>query len=212
MSWTITTLTTAIEEYCENDETSFVANIPNFIKQAEDRILNTVMLPAFRKACEGNLTTGNRFLSLPDDYMAPYSVQINNGASTIFLLLKDVPWMREVYPDKTATGSPKYYATFSDESFIVGPTPDSDYVVELHYFHRPQSIVDGTTSWLGTNAESVLLYGCLVEAYTYMKGDSDLIQLYDTRYKEALMELKDLGEGHTQTDNYRGKALRAARQ
>lgn len=211
MSWTYATLSTAIQEYTENDETSFVTHIPDFVKQAEDRILNTVMLPAFRKSCEGNLTTGNRFLSLPTDYMAPYSVQIDNSGS-VFLLLKDVPWMREVYPDKTATGTPKYYATFSDESFIVGPTPDADYVVELHYFYRPESIVTASTSWLGTNAESVLLYGCLIEAYTYMKGEADLIQLYDGRYKEALMELKDLGEGHTQTDNYRGKTLRMPRQ
>lgn len=212
MSWTYATLSTAVQEYCENDETSFVANMPSFVQQAEDRILNSVMLPAFRKSCEGNLTLGNRFLGLPTDYMAPYSVQLTNNGLTEFLLLKDVPWIREVYPDKTATGTPKFYATFSDESFIVGPTPDANYVVELHYFHRPESIVTATTSWLGTNAESALLYGCLVEAYTYMKGDADLIQLYDARYKEALAELKDLGEGHTQTDNYRGKALRMPRQ
>lgn len=211
MAWTYATLNQAIQDYCEEDETSFVGHIPDFVKQAEDRILNSSQLPAFRKSCEGNLTADNRFLSLPSDYLAPYSVAIDNSG-TEFLILKDVPWIREVYPDKTATGTPKYYATFSDESLLVGPTPDSSFVVELHYFHRPESIVTASTSWLGTNAESCLLYGCLIEAYTYMKGDADLIQLYDTRYKEALAELKDLAEGHTQSDNYRGSELRSQRR
>lgn len=211
MSWTYATLTTAIQDYCEEDETSFVAHIPDFVKQTEDRILNSCQLPAFRKSCAGNMTLGNRFLALPSDYLSPYSVAIENSGSE-FLILKDVPWIREVYPDKTATSTPKYYATFSDTSFLVGPTPDANFVVEIHYFYRPESIVTASTSWLGTNAESCLLYGCLVEAYTYMKGEQDLIQTYEARYREALDELKDLGEGFSQSDNYRGRELRANRR
>ena len=211
MSWTYATLSQAIQDYCENDETSFVAHIPNFVTQAEDGILNSVQLPAFRKSVEGNMTTGNRFLSLPTDYLAPYSVAIENSGSE-FLIMKDVPWIREVYPDKTATSVPKYYGVFSDESFLIGPTPNASFVVEIHYFYRPESIVTASTSWLGTNAESCLLYGCLVEAYIYMKGEPDIIQTYEARYKETLSELKDLAEGFGKSDNYRGRELRANRR
>tara|TARA_R110000803_G_scaffold163354_1_gene226980 strand:- start:535 stop:1170 length:636 start_codon:yes stop_codon:yes gene_type:complete len=211
MSWTYATLNQAIQDYCENNETSFVTNMPDFVTQAEDRILNSVQLPAFRKSVAGNMTLGNRFLSLPADYLAPYSVAIENSGSE-FLILKDVPWIREVYPDKTATSTPKYYATFSDESFLIGPTPNASFDVEIHYFYRPESIVTAGTSWLGTNAESCLLYGCLVEAYTYMKGEQDIIGLYEARYREALEELKDLGEGFSQSDNYRGRELRENRR
>ena len=188
--------------------------INTFIYQAEQRIFNSVQLPDFRKNVTGQSTTGNRFLNVPSDWLATFSLAAIDpvtGAQS-YLLNKDVEFIRECYPVPTVTGLPKYYAIFDDTTFIVGPTPDVDYNMELHYFYYPISIVNSPsgTSWLGDNFDSVLLYGCLLEAYTFMKGEVDVIQNYMARYNEALMGLKQLGEGMNRQDTYRTLQTRIA--
>lgn len=212
MAFTYTTLTQTIQDYVESNETTFVANLDTIIKQAEDRILKSVQLPDFRKSVSGSLTSGNQYLQMPSDFLAPYSLAVDNSGYE-YLVIKDVNSIREMYP-YNAQATPKYYGIFDDTSFIVGPTPNADYNVELHYFHKPVSIVDSVdgTSWLGTNAESLLLYGCLVEAYTFLKGDTDLLQVYNEQYKSSLAAMKSLGEGFNTTDNYRYGMPRAERQ
>lgn len=212
MAWTFTTLKQAIQDYTQNSETTFVNNLSVIITQAEDRILKSVQLPDFRKNSTGTTTSGNAYLATPTDFLAPYSLAVDNSGYE-FLLFKDVNFIREAYPSSSTEGVPKYYGLFSDANFIIGPTPQSNYNVELHYFYKPESITvssDGT-SWLGTNAESSLLYGCLVESYTFMKGNPELMQVYNTRYMEALENLKALGEGYSTTDSYRSGSVRAAR-
>ena len=213
MAFTFTTLKTAIQDYTQNSETTFVNNLPIIIKQAEDRILKSIQLPDFRKNVTGTLTDGNQYLSTPSDFLAPYSLAIDNSGSE-YLVFKDVNFIRESYPVASTEGIPKYYAIFDSNTFIVGPTPNANLTAELHYFYKPQSITESSdgTSWLGTNAESSLLYGSLYEAYTFMKGEPDIMQLYATRYQEALKELKELGEGYDTTDNYRSGSVRQVRQ
>jgi len=213
MAFTFTTLKTAIQDYTQNSETTFVNNLPIIIKQAEDRILKSIQLPDFRKNVTGTLTDGNQYLSTPSDFLAPYSLAIDNSGSE-YLVFKDVNFIREAYPVTSTEGIPKYYAIFDSNTFIVGPTPNANLSAELHYFYKPQSITESSdgTSWLGTNAESSLLYGSLYEAYTFMKGEPDIMQLYATRYQEALKELKELGEGYDTTDNYRSGSVRQVRQ
>ena len=213
MAFTFTTLKTAIQDYTQNSETTFVNNLPIIIKQAEDRILKSIQLPDFRKNVTGTLTDGNQYLSTPTDFLAPYSLSIDNSGSE-YLIFKDVNFIREAYPVASTEGIPKYYAIFDSNTFIVGPTPNANLTAELHYFYKPQSITESSdgTSWLGTNAESSLLYGSLYEAYTFMKGEPDIMQLYATRYQEALKELKELGEGYDTTDNYRSGSVRQVRQ
>lgn len=178
-----------------------------FIYQAEQRIINSVQIPVERKNVTGQCTTGNRFLNVPSDWLATFSLAAIDpvtGAQS-YLLNKDVEFIREAYPIPTATGTPAYYAIFDNTTFIVGPTPDADYNMELHYFYYPISIVNSPsgTSWLGDNFDSVLLYGSLLEAYTFMKGEADVIQNYLSRYNEAMMALKQLGEGMNRQDTYR---------
>jgi len=213
MAFTFTTLKTAIQDYTQNSETTFVNNLTIIIKQAEDRILKSIQLPEFRKNVTGTLTDGNQYLSTPSDFLAPYSLAIDNSGSE-YLIFKDVNFIREAYPVASTEGIPKYYAIFDSNTFIVGPTPNANLTAELHYFYKPQSITESSdgTSWLGTNAESSLLYGSLYEAYTFMKGEPDIMQLYSTRYQEALKELKELGEGYDTTDNYRSGLVRQVRQ
>ena len=213
MAFTFTTLKTAIQDYTQNSETTFVNNLPIIIKQAEDRILKSIQLPDFRKNVTGTLTDGNQYLSTPSDFLAPYSLAIDNSGSE-YLIFKDVNFIREAYPVASTEGIPKYYAIFDSNTFIVGPTPNANLTAELHYFYKTQSITESSdgTSWLGTNAESSLLYGSLYEAYTFMKGEPDIMQLYATRYQEALKELKELGEGYDTTDNYRSGSVRQVRQ
>ena len=172
------------------------------VKQAEDRILKKVQLPDFRKNVTGAVTTGNQYLGVPVDFLAPYSLSVDNSGHE-FLIFKNVSFVREAYPVVSVEGVPKYYSIYSDEYFLLGPTPDSNYSTELHYFHRPDSIVTAGTSWLGTHAESVLLYGCLIEGYTFQKGDQDLLGVYEARYTDAMGDLKVLGEGRNVTDSYR---------
>ena len=213
MAWTYTTLKNAIQDYLETTETTFVNNLGVIVQQAEDRILKTIQLPDFRKNVTGTTTDGNAYLSMPSDFLAPYSLAVDNSGYE-FLLFKDVSFIREAYPVGTTEGIPKHYAVFDENSFILGPTPNANLTAELHYFYKPQSITESSdgTSWLGTNAESSLLYGSLYEAYTFMKGEPDIMQLYATRYQEALKELKELGEGYDTTDNYRSGSVRQVRQ
>jgi hypothetical protein len=211
-----TALNQAIQDYCQNTETSFVSNIPTFVQQAEQRIFNTVQFPSLRKNVVGTTTASNAYLACPDDFLAPYSMAVIDGVGAYsYLLNKDVNFIRESYPTPTSTGVPAYYALFGPRStsqteltFLLGPTPDATYSIELHYFFYPTSIVTNGTSWLGDNFDSVLLYGSLVEAYTYMKGEADMMALYDGKYKDALQLAKRLGDGLERRDAYRSGQAR----
>lgn len=222
-----TQLTAAICDYTQSFESDFVANIPVFVKQAEQRIYNTVQFPSLRKNVTGSTSSSNKYLSCPGDFLAAYSMAVIDASGNYeYLLNKDVNFIRQAYPNPTTdVGIPKYYALFgptttsgpspvlTDElSFILGPTPDAVYSVELHYFFYPESITvaaDGQT-WLGDNFDTVLLYGSLVEAYTYLKGEADLMSLYDGKYKEALALAKRLGDGLERSDAYRSGQARVA--
>ena len=218
-----TELSTAIKDYTQNFESDFIANIPVFVEQAEQRIYNSVQFPSLRKNVTGSTSTNNKYLSCPGDFLAVYSMAVIDATGSYeYLLNKDVNFIRQAYPQPTDTAIPKYYALFgptvsgvtiSDElSFILGPTPDAVYSIELHYYYYPESITvaaDGQT-WLGDNFDSVLLYGSLIEAYTFMKGETDMLALYDGKYKEALALAKRLGDGLERSDAYRSGQYRAA--
>lgn len=212
MSFTYAQLKTAIQDYTENDETSFVNNLPLFIRMAEERILKNVQLNLFQKNQSGNMTTGNEYLAAPSDFLAPFSLSIDVSGDKEFLLYKDLDFVQTYTPDATTTGQPKYYAQFDVDNFIIAPTPDANYTVDIHYLYRPASLTVGTdsgTTWLSENAELTLLYASLVEAYTYMKGDPNLMQLYNQRYMESMARLKNLGEAQETIDEYRrGPVLR----
>jgi len=281
-----TQLKTAIEDYTQNYETTFIANIPVFVEQAEQRIYNSVQFPSLRKNMTGNLTASNKYLSAPNDYLSTYSMAIYTAASTtatgssgaatitvssnsgivvgqyvtgtgiskgayvlaissltitlsvvnsgavsgtvnfqgeyLYLLNKDVNFIRQAYPTPTSTGTPQYYALFgptvtsgiitNELSFIVGPTPDVGYTVELHYYYYPESITTASsgTTWLGDNFDTVLLYASLVEAYTFMKGETDMMTLYNQKFVEALALAKRLGDGLERQDAYRTPQFRQA--
>ncbi len=202
MAWTYATLKQAIQDYTQSSEPTYVTNIPFIVQQAEDRILNDAQLPNFRKNSTGTMTSGDQYLGTPTDFLAPYSLSISNTGQE-FLIFKEVNFIREAYPASGTNGIPKYYGIFEDDFFIIGPTPNANFTTEIHYFYRPETIVTASTSWLGTNAESCLLYGCLIEAYTFLKGDADLMTLYTERYDIALNKLKLLAEGRSKTDAYR---------
>jgi hypothetical protein len=194
----------AVQDYTENDETTFVNQIPRFVKQTEERLARAVLVPDLRRNVTGTTTASNRFLATPSDFLAVFSVAVIDGDGDYeFLLSKDVNFIREAYDNTGTEGKPLYYGLFDDASFILGPTPDQAYNVQLHYYYQPESIVDAGTSWYGDNAESALLYGTLLEAYTFMKGESDLINLYAERYSEAVKQLYILGEGRNRRDSYR---------
>ena len=216
-----TELSAAIQAYTENTEASFIAEIPVFVQQAEQRIYNTVQFPSLRKNVTGATTASNKYLACPSDFLAVYSMAVVDGTLSTgdyeYLLNKDVNFIRQAYPRASDTGAPKYYALFGSQSndanelsFILGPTPDAIYPVELHYYFYPQSIVTASTSWLGDNFDSVLLYGSLVEAYTYMKGEQDMMALYNGKYQEALALAKRLGDGMERQDAYRSGQYRQA--
>jgi len=210
MAYTFTTLKTAIQDYVQSTETTFVSQLSRFIINAEERILKECQLDVFRKNVSGNLTSGTQYLSKPTDFLAQNSLSVINSSSKEFLLYKQVTALQDYTPNPTTTGTPKYYADWNEGSFLVAPTPDAAYDVELHYFYRPTSITasgDGT-SWLGTNAELALLYGSLVEAYTFLKGEPDLLGLYNSRFQESLQWLKNLGEGLQTRDQYRYDRVR----
>tara|TARA_Y100001963_G_scaffold88634_1_gene122477 strand:+ start:845 stop:1477 length:633 start_codon:yes stop_codon:yes gene_type:complete len=203
-----TELTAAIKDYTNNTGTDFSAAIPTFVKQAEQRIYRSVNLPVNRKNVAGTMTDGNAYLAMPTDFLFPLSLSITSSSNQIFLLNKDANFIRSTYPNASTEGTPKYYGIFASDTFIIGPTPDANYVTELHYYYMPNSIVTDSTSWLGTNADTVLLYGALIEAYTYMKGEPDIMQLYQQRYDEALQLLKMQAEGRTTGDEYRDGTIR----
>ena len=206
MSFTKATLTTAIQDYTDNSETTFVNNIPNFIKASEEKILKSVDLDYFRKNVTSSLTSSDEFLTVPSDYLASFSFQITTAGSESFLLQKDVNFLREYTPASTTTGLPKYYARFDEDNFILAPTPNSNYAIQLNYFYRPASLTAGSdsgTTWVSTNAPFALLYGSLVEAYTFMKGEPDVIQNYNGLFTQYLERVKDLGEARENTDGYR---------
>jgi hypothetical protein len=210
MAFTYTTLKSAIQDYTQNTETTFTNNLARFILNAEERILKEVELDDFRKNVTGTTTQSSKYLTKPTDFLAPYSLSVVNSSENEFLLYKHVTFLQDYTPNPATTTTPKYYADWDEDSFILAPTPDANYSVELHYFYRPQSITassDGT-SWLGTNAELALMYASLVEAYTFMKGEPDLLQLYNQRYMEALQTMKNLGEGKNNSDQYRYDNIR----
>jgi len=209
-----TELVATLESYAENYDSStggFIANIPVFVQNAEERIYNTVQIPSLRRNVTGTLTSGNKYLSAPGDYLSTYSLAvINTDGEYKYLLNKDVNFIREAYPNPNDQGLPYCYAIFGPQytdvnelSFMVGPTPDASYNVEMHYFYYPPSIVTAGTSWLGDNFESVLIYGSLLEAGTFMKSDPEIMAVYKDRYTEALALLKRLGDGLEKQDSYR---------
>ena len=206
MSWTFTTLKSAIQDYTQNTESTFVADLGTIIKQAEDRIVKSVELPNFRKNQTGSFTSGNQYLSTPSDYLYPFSLAVlDSDSAYTYLLSTDVSFIREAYPSASSTGVPKHYAQFDDNTFIVGPTPNANLTAELHYYYIPQSITESSdgTSWLGTNAPELLLYGSLLEAYTFMKGEPDIMVNYEKRFQEALQRLTLLSDGYNRKDAYR---------
>lgn len=206
MSFTYTQLQDAIKDFAENTETSFVNNLSVFISGAEDRIFSLVDLELFRKNATSTLTNNDPFLSVPSDYMSPFSLQITTSGSEDFLLIKDVNFVQQYSIDTGANATPRYYGVFDVDNFILSPTPNQAYTVELHYYYRPASITAGAgtgTSWLSENAPNALLYGSLVEAYTYMKGEADMMQLYEQRFAQEVQRLKDLAEARENSDAYR---------
>jgi len=218
-----TELKAAIIAYTENQEASFEAEIPVFVEQAEQRIYNSVQFPSIRKNVVGVTSTNNKYLECPSDFLAVYSMAVItdvtggnlNTGTYEYLLNKDVNYIRQAYPTPNDTGVPKYYALFGPQSanlaelsFILGPTPDAIYNVELHYYYYPESIVTAGTTWLGDNFDTVLLYGSLVEAYTYMKGEQDIMTFYNAKYQEALGLAKRLGDGMERQDAYRSGQYR----
>lgn len=216
MSFTYGQLKQAIQDYTENDETSFVNNIPVFIRSAEERILKSVQLSLFRKNATTTTDINNQYLAVPSDFLAPFSLSMTGpDGDKEFIEFKDPSFLQMYTPDPTTTGTPRYYSQFDVDYFVLGPTPDAAYTAELHYFYRPLSITDPTyddnsTTWLSENAELSMLYGCLVEAYIYMKGEPDVLTMYNQRFQESLTGLKLLGEAKETTDEYRtGKVIRA---
>jgi hypothetical protein len=227
-----------IQSYTENNFPEFTVSdgaietskeqIDRFIEQAELRIYKTVQFPFLRKNMVGVMQSGNKYLSAPDDYLATYSLAVItdvtggnlNTGTYEYLLNKDVNFIRQAYPTPNDTGVPRYYALFgptvsgatitNELTFIIGPTPNANYNVELHYYYYPESIVTAGTSWIGDNFDTVLLYGSLVEAYTFMKGEADMLALYDGKYKEALAQAKRLGDGMERQDAYRSGQYRQA--
>ena len=225
-------LSSAIQTYTENQfPTTYLSSgtavtadeqIARFVEQAEQRIYNTIQFPSLRKNVTGNVSTSNVYLSAPNDFLAVYSLATIDGSGNYeYLLNKDVNFIRQAYPNPTTDiGAPKYYALFgptvntstitNELSFIIGPTPDAAYSMELHYYYYPESIVTASTTWLGDNFDTVLLYGSLVEAYTFMKGEADIMAFYDGKYKEALALAKRLGDGMERQDAYRSGQFRQA--
>lgn len=216
MAYDITTYTglvEAIQAFTEVNETTFVANIPTFVQDTERLVNNTVQLPAFRKNVTGNVTDGFPYLTLPSDFLATFSVAVMDAGETQsdgyrYLLNKDVNYIREAFPYPGVTGTPKYYALFDNNTFIVGPTPDVEYNIELHYFAYPESIVTAGSTWLSTNFPNVLLYGALAEAYVFLKGEADVLQMYQGKFQEAMGPLKQLGDGKDRQDAYRTVQVR----
>lgn len=211
MAYTFTTLKQAIQDYTENTETTFVNNLSRFIQNAEERLYRTVQIPSLRRVVDSTLVSGQRFLNKPANFQYIYSIAVKESdGDYVFLLDKDPNFLREAYPNPATTGFPLYYANHSDEHFMLAPTPNSTYAVQLHYAHDPTSITTSSdgTSWLGTNAEVPLLYGSLIEANIFMKGDPDVTQMYENKYQEAVGLLVQQTEGRLKRDSYRDGDVR----
>ena len=213
MSFTFAQLKSAIQDYTENTETSFVNNLSTFSRLAEERILKSVQLSLFRKNATASTTANNKYYACPSDYLAPFSLSFaGSDGDKFFVDFKDPTFLQTYTPDATTTGAPRYYSVFDISNFMLAPTPDTTYTGELHYFYRPTSLTAGSdsgTTWLSINAEIALLYGSLIEAYIYMKGEQDVMGMYDAKFKEALMGIKMVGEAKEPTDEYRtGKVIR----
>jgi len=205
MSFTFDSLKTAIQDYQETSETTFVNNLPVFIKEAEERILKNIVLPVFRKNVTGTAAADNTYLATPTDFLAPYSLAVISSSEYEYLLFKHVTFIRSYTPNPATTGTPKYYALFDDNTFILAPTPSTNFTFELHYKFRPTSLTAGAgsgTTWLSENAPDALLYGALVEAATFLKTPEEAAR-YDQRFAQAVAALKDLGEGYGARDEYR---------
>ena len=206
MSFTFDQLKQAIQDYSQNTESTFVGNLDEMIRSAEQRIFTTCDLEIFRRNQTGTITSGNQFLNVPTDYLASFSLSILNSSSKEFLQQKDVNFIQEFNPNSSTTGVPRYYARFDTDNFILAPTPNANFTAELHYYYRPASLTAGSgsgTTWLSTNAPNAMLYGTLVEAYTFMKGEKDLMDLYNGRFIESLTRIKDLAEARENADSYR---------
>jgi len=212
MSFTYDSLKTAIQDYSESAETTFVTNLPVFIKEAEERILKTVELPVFRKNVTGTATSGNTYLGAPSDFLAPLSLAVISSSVYTYLYFKHVSFIRDYTPNASTTGEPLYYAQFDDDTFILAPTPDADYTFELHYKYRPASLTAGAsdgTTWLSTNAPDAMLYGSLVEAANFLKSPEESA-MYEQRFQGGLMGLKKLGESYGVRDEFRYDISRGA--
>ena len=211
MSWTNATLTTAIQDYLDSSESSLVTNIPNFIQATEEKILKSVQLDLFRKNVTGNATASNTYLTMPTDFLSPFSLAlIDSSGNYNYLLLKHVSFIRDYTPSATTSGTSKYYAEFDETTFILAPAPSTNFEFELHYFYRPTSLTatSGTdTTWLSTNAINAMLYGCLSEACMYLKN-YEAIPLYEQKLQESLVLLKNLGEAKSTRDQYRYGEIR----
>lgn len=203
--YSYTELKTALQEFTQNSETTFVANLDDFIKNAEERVLKEARLQVFKKNATSTTVAGNKYLSKPSDWLYTYTIATRIGGLNVFLLNKDVSFVQEFSPDPTITGEPRYYADYDIGAFIIAPTPDDAYVTELQYFYRPESLVDAATgrTWMGDNAGPALLYAGLVEAYTFMKGDADLIKQYEDRFNTALSRIVVFSEAAEGNDAYR---------
>ena len=215
MSFTLTTLTASVQEWTQNDESTFVAEIPFFIQNAEERIFKVVDLEYFRKNATGVMTSGNKFLQKPSDWLANFSLSfVNSSSENVFLLQKDVNYLQEFHPNPSSTGTPRFYASFDVNNFIVAPTPNRNFTVEVHYYYRPASLTtdNSGSTWISTNAPDALLYATLIEAYTFMKGENDLLQLYTARFTEAISRLKIYAEAKENTDAYREGLVRVSNQ
>lgn len=201
-----------IQDYLENTETTFVADIPVIVQQAEDKIYHDAQFPDLTKNQTGSFTSGNQYLTLPTDFLWPQSLEVIDGSSnSSFLLQKEMTFIRSAYPNaSTNTGLPKYYSFWDKDTYLVGPTPDSNYTTNIAYGYKPESIVTASTSWLGDNCESALLNACLVEGYKYMKGEEDMINLYNAEYAAAMQRLDNLGKAKLRSDFYRNQPVRHA--
>ena len=214
MSFTYAQLKSALQDYTQNDETSFVSNLPNFIRLAEERILQSVQLNIFQKNVSGNMTSDNQYLAAPSDFLAPFSLSITNSSAKEYLQFKELEFIYSYNPNSSTTGTPKYYGQFDADYFIIAPTPNSAFTVNLSYFYNPTSLTAGSdsgTTWLSENAENALLYGSLVECYTYMKGEQDIMNMYNVRFGQALNRLKNLGEAQEVSDEHYLGPIRKAK-
>lgn len=204
------TLVAQVQQYLQNDESSFVAQIPTFVQLAERKIYDTAQLPVTRKNVTALATASNPLLGVPTDFNSIYELSVTNSGSVSFLINKDVSFIREMYPSSATTGVPQYYAMLDHQNILLAPTPASGYSMEMHYFAYPTSIVTASTTWLGDRFENALLFGTLLQAYVNMKGEADLLNSYKAAYDEAMEDVKMFSQGKARSDTYRSGQFRTA--